>query len=133
MTNSIFDSIKKTLNVDPEDDGFDVDILMHINTTFSRLHTLGVGPEDGFMIEDDSVEWDDFLNGDKTKNLIKSYMYLSVRMLFDPPQTSYTQSAMEKQIDRLEWLINAQRESTGWVDPDPSPLSPVDIIDGGSV
>lgn len=119
MTDSILGKTKKALNV-PEDYGvFDPEITMHINSVFSTLHQLGVGPVDGFAIEDDSAVWSDFLGDDPILNNVKTYMYLRVRVLFDPPATSFLMDAMDKQIKELEWRINVYREETTWVDPTP--------------
>lgn len=133
MIASILQSVKKALGLPADHEDFDEDIIMHINSVFSTLHQLGVGPAAGFMIEDANAEWDAFLGGLAPLNNVKSYVYLRVRLLFDPPQNSFTITAMEKQVSELEWRINAHRESTAWVDPDPNPL-PVDdyIMDGGS-
>lgn len=107
---SILNDTKKVLGLAAEDTVFDLDVLMHINTVFSTLAQLGVGPVDGFAIEDAAATWDSFLAGDNRYNMIKTYMYLRVRLLFDPPSTSYLISATEKQIEQLEWRINAERE-----------------------
>lgn len=115
--NSILDSTKKVLSVGFDYDVFDSDIIMHINSVFSTLHQLGIGPVEGFMIEDDQAEWDAFLEDSIALNSIKSYVYLRVRMLFDPPPNSFTQSAMKEQIQELEWRLNVYREGTAWVDP----------------
>ena len=112
MTDSILDSTKKVLGLADDYTAYDVDILMHINSVFSTLNQLGIGPEDGFAIEDSSVTWDTYLEGDLKKNSVKTYMAARVKMLFDPPTTSYLIAAMEKQIIVV-------REETEWVDPDP--------------
>ena len=117
MITSILDSVKKVLNLAPDYTAFDEDIILHINTVFSTLNQLGVGPVDGFMIEDNTVEWSAFLEDDKRLNNIKSYIYLRVRMLFDPPNIGYLVTAMEKQIEELEWRINVLREGEAWIDP----------------
>lgn len=119
MTDSILDSVKHTLNLSEDYTPFDQGIIMHINSVFSTINQLGVGPEAGFMIEDKDAVWSDFLEGDLRLNNIKTYMYLRVRMLFDPPTIGYLVQAMKEQIEELEWRINAQRESVAWVDPDP--------------
>lgn len=110
MTNSILNSTKKVLGLDPDYDVFDIDILMHINSVFSTLNQLGLGPEDGFEVEDDKAEWSSFLLDRKTLNAVKSYMYLRVRLLFDPPATSYASEALDKQAKELEWRLNVQAE-----------------------
>lgn len=117
MNESILDNVKRMVGVDPSLTVFDLQIITHINSVFSRLYTLGVGPESGFMIEDQGPEWDTFLLGDKRQNMIKSYMYLSVRILFDPPQTGPLMNAMQAQIEKMEWLINVTREGDSWRDP----------------
>ena len=107
---SILDSTKKILGLDPEYDVFDVDIISHINSAFFTLNQLGVGPAEGFMILDNTSTWALFLDGQINLNAVKTYVYLRVRLLFDPPQTSFAISAMEKQIQELEWRLNVYRE-----------------------
>lgn len=116
---SILDSVKKVLGIDKDYDAFDVDILMHINSVFSVLNQLGVGPEDGFAIEDASPTWDDFLEGDSRLNNIKSYVYMRVRMMFDPPTTGFLISSMKEQFQEMEWRISVRRESDEYVAPTP--------------
>lgn len=117
MTESILDSTKKVLNLSSDYTPFDQDIILHINSVFSTLNQLGVGPVEGFMIEDKDAVWSDFLEGDLRLNNVKTYIYLRVRMLFDPPTLGYVLDAMKEQIKELEWRINAQRESVAWTDP----------------
>jgi hypothetical protein len=122
MEESILNSTKKILGLDPEYTVFDQDIITHINTAFSTLTQLGIGPADGFAIVDDSAEWANFLELETKMDSVKTYVYLKVRQLFDPPQTSYLITAMERQIQELEWRLNSTREETDWVDPDPPPV-----------
>jgi hypothetical protein len=119
VEDSILTSTKKVLNLAADYEAFDQDVIMHINSVFSTLNQLGVGPEVGFMIEDASSTWDAFLGIDPRLNHVKTYVYLRVRILFDPPQTGHHMSAMEKQITELEWRLNVQREETMWTDPFP--------------
>lgn len=119
MSDSILVSTKKVLNLPEDYDAFDQDVILHINSVFSTLNQLGVGPAEGFMIEDDAAIWATFLDGDPRLNHIKTYVYLRVRMLFDPPTTGYHVEAMKEQIKELEWRMNVQREDTQWVDPNP--------------
>lgn len=119
MNPSILESVKKTLNLAPDYTAFDEDVLMHINTVFSTLHQLGAGPASGFAIEDDSSTWAEFLGTDPRLNNIKTYVYLRVRLLFDPPTTGFHVKAMQEQITELEWRINAYREDTQWTAPTP--------------
>jgi hypothetical protein len=120
MENSILISTKKILGIAEDYTAFDLDVITHINTAFSTLTQLGVGPAEGFMIEDASAVWDDFVADDLQYNSVKSYVFLRVRHLFDPPTTSYLINASEKQIQELEWRLNVHREETGWTDPDPN-------------
>lgn len=117
MADSILNSIKKVLAIDPSYTAFDVDIIMHINSVFSTLNQLGIGPVEGFLIEDENATWDTFLGTDLRLNAVKSYVYLRVRNLFDPPSTSYMIEAQEAQIKELEWRLNVQREGESWLDP----------------
>lgn len=120
MNESILTSTKKALGLDENYTAFDPDIIMHINSVLSTLNQLGIGPELGFMIEDKEALWDTFLGGDPRLNNIKTYVYLRVRMLFDPPQTGFHTQAMQEQIKELEWRINVQREDEHWVSPVPA-------------
>ena len=122
MEESILKSTKKILGLADDYTVFDLDVMTHINSVFSTLTQLGVGPPEGYMIESDKDLWEDFITDDPTYNSIKSYIYLRVRMLFDPPTTSYTIDAMERQIKELEWRLNQNREETEWVNPDPLPI-----------
>lgn len=106
MDSSILTSIKKLLGIAEEDTSFDTDIIMHINTVFSILAQLGVGPTGGFSIEDDSAIWGDYLSNATNLELVKSYIYMKVRMMFDPPTTGTVAEAMNKNIGELEWRIN---------------------------
>lgn len=133
MSTSILNSVKKNLGLAADYTAFDPDVLMYINSVFSTLDQLGVGPIDGFMIEDATTEWDTYLGDDPRTNHIKTYVYLRVKLLFDPPTTSYLITALEKQKEELEWRINVQREMVAWTDPN-GPGEMVDgelVLDGG--
>ena len=120
MEQSILISTKKILGIDKDYDVFDLDVITHINSAFSTLTQLGVGPAEGFMIVDDTLTWDDFF-GDTPPiqdQSVKSYVFLKVKQLFDPPSTSYLIAATEKQIQELEWRMNVRREETEWVAPE---------------
>lgn len=124
METSILTSTKKILGIAEDYTVFDLDIITHINTAFSTLTQLGVGPAEGFMIEDDTAVWEDFYADDLQYNAVKTYVYLKVRQLFDPPTTSYQIAAYDRQIEQLEWRLNVHREETEWVDPDPPVILP---------
>lgn len=111
MTDSILDSTKKVLGIAADYDEFDTDILMNINSVFSTLNQLGIGPVEGFTIEDSVPTWDAFLMGDHRLNFVKTYVHLKVRLVFDPPTTAHMLNAMQEQIKELEWRINVVREN----------------------
>lgn len=110
MEPSILISVKKVLGLADDYTAFDQDVLMAINSTFNTLTQLGVGPEEGFAIDDSTAEWSDFIGLDNNLNSVRTYVCLKVRMLFDPPTTSYLITAMEKQITELEFRLNVYRE-----------------------
>jgi len=110
MEASILLSTKKKLNVPPDYEVFDDDIIDYINSVFSILSQLGVISPDGFMIEDESTEWEDVPIHQNQMNLVRSYMFLKVRFLFDPPTLSFIADANEKQIAEYEWRLNLFRE-----------------------
>jgi hypothetical protein len=93
--------------------------MMHINSVFVTLNQLGIGPENGFAIEDALPTWADFLGDDLRYNSVKTYVYLRVRLLFDPPATSFLISAMKEQVQELEWRLNVHREGESWTNPNP--------------
>lgn len=125
MSDSILKTTKKSLDIPEDYDVFDQNIILHINSVFSTLNQLGIGPVDGFEIEDDSATWTSFLGMNVRYNMVKTYMYLRVRMLFDPPTTSFLIDAVNKQKDELEWRLSVLRESGNWI-----PVTT--IIDGGN-
>ncbi|MCF0140423.1 MAG: hypothetical protein HUJ78_00095 [Mogibacterium sp.] len=110
MNESILTSIKKVLGIAEEDTNFDVDIIMHINTVFSILNELGVG-EKGFTISDKTKTWSEYIDNIDVLALIKSYMYLRVRLLFDPPTSSFVNESFKKNADELEWRLNEIAEA----------------------
>jgi hypothetical protein len=122
MEESILLSTKKALNIVANDTSFDPDIIMYVNGVFSTLNQLGIGPTYGFQIEDSDATWDAFLEGDLRLNDVKVYIYLRVRLLFDPPTTGFHTTAMQEQIKELEWRINTRREDEAWTLPAPVPL-----------
>lgn len=128
MADSILDSVKQVLGVEEDYTAFDIDILMHINTAFATLNQIGIGPDAGFMIEDASATWDQFLGDDPRLNSVKTYIYLKVRLIFDPPATSFVINAIEKQIEELEWRLSVKREDESWVNPTPTPTTEPEVV-----
>ena len=126
---SILTDTKQTLGLDYDYLAFDLDIITFINAAFSTLDQLGVGQEGGYFISDSDNQWTEFLCPPNQMNMVKTYVALKVRMMFDPPATSFAQEAMKQQISEFEWRLNLFREVAL---PDPDPDIPLDVIlDGG--
>ena len=123
---SILTSIKKLLGIDESYTQFDTDLIMHINSVFMILSQLGIGPSTPFLIQDKYSTWDEFIEeGDpqyEKMELVKSYMYLKVKLLFDPPLSSSVVESIKNQINELEWRLNIA------VDP---PSTNAEIQNGG--
>ena len=107
---NILDSIKKLLGIDEADLNFDQELIMHINSVFMVLNQLGIGPVGGFKISSNEEVWTDFVGTRLDLESVKSYIYLKVRLLFDPPQNSFLVGAIEKQIEENEWRLQVQVE-----------------------
>ena len=103
---SILTSIKKMLGITEEYEHFDADLIMHINSVFMILNQLGVGSSDGFVISGNDEKWLDFLQDDSRLELVKSYMYLKVKLLFDPPLGSAVIDSINRLINEFEWRLN---------------------------
>ena len=108
---SILNSIKKLLGIAEDYDYFDSDIIMHINSVFATLTQLGVGPEDGFSIDDESEKWEDFLPEERMLHSVKSYMFMKVKLMFDPPLSSAVIECTKEQIKELEWRLQVAVDS----------------------
>lgn len=107
---SILTSIKKLLGMDADYTAFDTDVIIHINTALAILCQLGVGPEKSFRIRDDSATWQDFVGEDTRLDDVKDYVYLKVKLLFDPPSSSAAIQSTESLISEIEWRLNVTAE-----------------------
>ena len=107
MSESILTSIKKLLGIDEDYTFFDADVLMHINTVFMILYQLGVGPSTPFSISDKSAVWSDFVGNATDLAGVKTYIFLKVKLVFDPPQSSAAIEAIKQNAAELEWRLNA--------------------------
>lgn len=129
MADSILDSVKVNLGIEVDDPTFDRELITYINGVFTKLTQLGIGPTlekpvtIGYKIEDKEDDWADFLPPIMLLESVKTFMYLSVRLVFDPPTTSYGITAMKEQIAEIEWRLNVQREEATWTSPLPSTRS----------
>jgi hypothetical protein len=117
LEESILISTKKVLNIPHEVDAFNLDVLMHINAAFSILSDLGVFDEAGVTIEAETT-WEELQEAQELTNpltvamiqMLRTYVFLRVRMLFDPPTTGFLLTAMENQLKELEWRISTKWE-----------------------
>lgn len=107
---SILDTIKKMLGVEIDNDAFDTDIIIHINSALMTLNQIGVGPAECYVISSSTEKWSDFLGTNISLELVKSYIYQKVRLIFDPPTNSTLLEAMSRQITEFEWRLNVQAE-----------------------
>ena len=110
MDDSILTSVKKLLGIPEDYDPFDKDVVMHINTAFFSLNQIGVGPPNGFVISDKTTTWSEYLTDSTNLEAVKSYIYLKVRLLFDPPTSSIITESINRQITELEWRLNVAVE-----------------------
>ena len=111
MSNILIE-VKKMNGIEPEYTHFDSDIIIHINSALLSLTQLGVGPTNGFMITGEAETWDDVLGDSLVFIAAKTFVYLKVRLVFDPPSSSFVIEAMKDQIKELEWRLNVQAETT---------------------
>lgn len=101
---SILNTTKKLLGIPEQYTNFDTDIIVHINTAFATLNQLGVGPEYGFLIEDDGAVWTDYITSTNL-TMVQTYIYLKVRLSFDPPTSSALMESINRTIAELEWRL----------------------------
>lgn len=110
-TNSILGSVRKLLG--SEDEYFEPDLIIHINTAFATLQQLGVGPENGFSIEDDTTQWSEYTNNETILNMVKSYMVLKVKLLFDiSTASSNVIETMKQECAEYEWRLNVAADTS---------------------
>ena len=111
LKTSILLSVKKLLGIEPEDKHFNDELILNINSVFMILNQLGVGPKEGFTVEDEETGWDDFLKSRTDLQAVKTYVFLKVKLMFDPPQMGYLVESIQKQCQELEWRLNVHAES----------------------
>jgi hypothetical protein len=124
VEDSILTGTKKILGIAADYTAFDHDVITHINSVFLTLNQLGIGPPEGFMILDETATWSEFLGTDPRYNAVKTYVYLKVRITFDPPTTAHLIAALQEQIREMEWRLSVTRE----MDEYPL-LEPVVVLD----
>ena len=110
MDNSILNSIKDAAGVNEDDSEYNSELILYINTAFMTLRQIGVGPETPFSIEDDTSEWSDFTEDEAILPMVKSFVSLNVRKLFDPPTSSSLATALDSAIAEYTWRLNAEAD-----------------------
>lgn len=108
---SILTTIKTALGIPAEDTSFDAELIIHINSVINALAQIGIGPKTGFIVTGSTETWNDYIQNDLTKQMIKTYMYLKVRLIFDPPSSSFVLESYNKQIAEYEWRLQTQKET----------------------
>lgn len=124
MDKSILNNVKKALGFAADYTAFDVDIILHINSSFAIVTQMGLGPVDGFAIEDATPTWDDLGLTLEQVGLVKSYIFLKVKFLFDPPTLSHLITAMQQVVDEYETRLHYSRENL-----QPVPTPPVEVTE----
>lgn len=112
MVNSILDSIKRQHGISSDDTNFDEELIMHINGALMIANELGVGPQEGFLISDKTATWTDFIGNRKDLELVKTDVYIRVKLVFDPPQNSFLVASLEKQLVEYDWRLANQKSSS---------------------
>lgn len=112
LSDSILTSEKKLLGITEDYEEFDAELIVHINTIFGTLEQLGINSGTKFKIQDKFAVWTDFISDSEMIEEIKSYMYLRLRLLFDPPANSFVVNAFQEQIKEFEWRINVKGDNT---------------------
>lgn len=107
---SILTSIKKLLGITEECSDFDTDIIIHINSALFDLTQMGVGPQNGFSIQDDQSKWSDFVENASEFEPVKTYVFLKVKTVFDPPASATVLEAYNRRISECEWRLNVKAE-----------------------
>lgn len=109
-SDSILITIKKLLGVDVECEDFDPDIVVHINTALMTLRQIGIGSQTGFFIRDSTTTWGEYITDINLYESVKTYIYLRVKIIFDPPTSSHVLEAIKEQIKELEWRLQTEKE-----------------------
>ena len=111
---SILNSVKKQIGFDEAYEHFDQDLILLINSALSVMTQVGVGPQEGFYITGDSAVWSDFLDDDPRLEMVKEYVFLRAKVVFDPPQSGSVLDAYKERIQELEWRANVVADDWSW-------------------
>ena len=110
IQDSILETIKNLIGITSECTDFDANIMVHINSAIMRLRQLGIGPQRGFSVRDASTTWNEYIDDIDLYEAVKDYIHLKVKIVFDPPTSSYVLEAMNKKIKELEWVLQTEKE-----------------------
>lgn len=111
VNESVLNTIKKCLDVDPDNKDFDADILLHINSVLTIMKRLGIIPKTSKRISDDSVTWSQFIPDDSLDvEDIKDYIFLRVKLIFDPPQNQKHTDVLIDTYKEIEFGLMTQNE-----------------------
>lgn len=110
LANSILDDIKKLLDLDPDYTAFDLNIVLFINSAFATLNDIGVGPTETYSIDDKTNLWAEFFGLRADNKDVKTYIFLKVQMVFDPPTQSYVLTAKQEVLKEIEWRLQARND-----------------------
>ena len=105
MDESILDSLKNMLGILPNDTAFDNELISHINAFISNLTDIKIGPEEGFIVEDVTTTWGDFVSDISIMAAVREYLYAAIRLVFDPPSNSFVVTSLEKAKDEAFWRL----------------------------
>ena len=105
---NILESIKDRIGVGDDDNTFDTDVIDLINGAFADLNDIGVGPEEGFTIDENDKQWTEFVEDVRVLSSVKDFVYLTVKLVFDPPTQSALLASMERRLSKLEWRLNVK-------------------------
>lgn len=119
LETSILKTVRDVSGLNKEDDTFDLELITYVNGAFSNLQQMGIGPADGFSIEDDTASWTDFVSEDALIKNLRTYICLSVKLLFDPPTTSFVLNMFKEQIDEQAWRLNLMEQTAPPAEPVP--------------
>lgn len=109
---SVLTSIKKLLGITEEYKQFDQDLIIHINSVLMVLTQIGIGPSEGISIQDENTTWTDLIPDVSKLEAVKTYVYLKVKMIFDPPTSSSVMDAINRSINEYEWRLNVNADSS---------------------
>lgn len=112
MTDSILVTLRNLLGIEEGTTAFDLDIITALNATLMTLNQLGIGPDTGLFVSDESTTWSDVFGLRQDLNALQQYVYLKVRLLFDPPATSTVQNALRESVNEIEWRLGVQADDT---------------------